>query len=144
MQLDAKVKERLRSDKGLEKIMSAEEAASMVRDGMVIGVSGFTASGYPKAVPHAIAERGKAGEKFKISVYSGASLGPEIDTELTEAGVLQYRMPYMTDRTFRKAVNAGECDYVDMHLSQSAQFVNYGIMPKVDIAIVEALAINED
>ncbi len=144
MELDAKVKERLRSSKGYDLIMSAEEAAAMVKDGMVLGVSGFTASGYPKAVPHALAERGKRGEKFKVDVYSGASLGPEIDTEMTEAGILGYRMPYMTDNVFRKAVNSGKCDYVDMHLSQSAQYVNYGILPKIDIAIVEALAINED
>lgn len=144
MELDPKVKERLRSDKGASLIMSADEAAAMVKDGMVLGVSGFTASGYPKAVPHALAERGKRGEKFKVDVYSGASLGPEIDTEMTEAGILGKRMPYMTDKTFRKAVNTGACDYVDMHLSQSAQYVNYGVMPKIDMAIVEALAINED
>ncbi|NLD11312.1 acetyl-CoA hydrolase/transferase family protein [Aminicella lysinilytica] len=144
MELDPKVKERLRSDKGASLIMSADEAAAMVKDGMVLGVSGFTASGYPKAVPHALAERGKRGEKFKVDVYSGASLGSEIDTEMTEAGILGKRMPYMTDKTFRKAVNTGACDYVDMHLSQSAQYVNYGVMPKIDMAIVEALAINED
>ena len=56
MELDPKVKERLRSDKGASLIMSADEAAAMVKDGMVLGVSGFTASGYPKAVPHALAE----------------------------------------------------------------------------------------
>lgn len=144
MELDPKVKERLRSEKGVDLIMSAEKAAEMVKDGMVLGVSGFTASGYPKAVPHALAERGKHGEKFKVDVYSGASLGPEIDTEMTEAGIMGKRMPYMTNKSFRKAVNTGVCDYVDMHLSQSAQYVNYGVMPKIDIAIVEALAINED
>lgn len=144
MELDPKVKERLRSEKGVDLIMSAEKAAEMVKDGMVLGVSGFTASGYPKAVPHALAERGKRGEKFKVDVYSGASLGPEIDTEMTEAGIMGKRMPYMTNKSFRKAVNTGVCDYVDMHLSQSAQYVNYGVMPKIDIAIVEALAINED
>lgn len=144
MELDSKIKERLRSEKGASLIMSAEEAAKMIKDGMVLGVSGFTASGYPKAVPHAIAERGRNGEKFKVDVYSGASLGPEIDTEMTEAGVLRKRMPYMTNKAFRQAVNTGKCDYVDMHLSQSTQYVNYGVMPKIDIAIVEALAINED
>ena len=33
------------------KIMSAEEAAKMIKSGMTIGVSGFTNIGYPKAVP---------------------------------------------------------------------------------------------
>lgn len=31
-----------------------------------------------------------------------------------------------------------------MHLSHSTQYINYGAIPKVDIAIVEALAITED
>ena len=144
MEVDEKVKERLRSEKAYDLIMSAEEAAAMIKDGMTLGVSGFTASGYPKAVPHALAERGKKGEKFKVNVYSGASLGPEIDTEMTEAGIMGMRMPYMTDSTFRAAVNKGECDYIDMHLSHSTQYINYGALPKVEIAIVEALALNED
>ena len=144
MDLDPQIRERLRSEKGDALIMSAEQAAEMIEDGMVLGVSGFTASGYPKAVPHALAERGKRGEKLKVDVYSGASLGPEIDTELTEAGILRKRLPYMTNKSFRNAVNTGKCDYIDMHLSQSTQYVNYGVVPKVDIAIVEALAINED
>ena len=144
MEVDEKVKERLRSEKAYDLIMSAEEAAAMIKDGMTLGVSGFTASGYPKAVPHALAERGKKGEKFKVNIYSGASLGPEIDTEMTEAGIMGMRMPYMTDSTFRAAVNKGECDYIDMHLSHSTQYINYGALPKVEIAIVEALALNED
>ena len=42
MQVDAKVKERLRSDRGYDLIMSAEDAAAMIEDNMVLGVSGFT------------------------------------------------------------------------------------------------------
>ena len=38
------------------KIMSAEEAAKMIKSGMTIGVSGFTNIGYPKAVPTALAD----------------------------------------------------------------------------------------
>lgn len=144
MEVSDDVKERLRNKKAFDLLMSAEEAALMIHDGMVIGVSGFTASGYPKSVPLALAARGNAGEKLKVDIYSGASLGPEIDTEMTKAGVLRRRLPYMTDRTFRKAVNSGECDYVDLHLSQFGQYVQYGYVPKIDVAIIEALAINED
>ena len=38
------------------KIMSAEAAAEFVKDGDNVGTSGFTPSGYPKAVPLALAE----------------------------------------------------------------------------------------
>ena len=36
---------------------SAADAADMIRNGDVLGVSGFTLAGYPKAVPLAIAAR---------------------------------------------------------------------------------------
>lgn len=144
MKLDNSVQERLRNQKCYKLITTAEKAAEFVKDGMVVGVSGFTASGYPKAVPHALAERGKSGNKFKIDLYSGASIGPEIDTEMTEAGVIHKRLPYITDSVLRKAVNNGDVQYIDMHLSHSSQYVNYGTLPKIDIAIVEALAINDD
>ena len=74
---------RLRDMRALSLVMSAEEAAELVKDGMTVGVSGFTPSGYPKAVPLALAERAKNGENIKIDLYSGASVGPEIDTALT-------------------------------------------------------------
>ena len=38
------------------KVMTAEQAAKLIRSGMTIGVSGFTNVGYPKAVPLALAE----------------------------------------------------------------------------------------
>lgn len=44
------------------KIMTAEQAAQLVRTGMTIGVSGFTSVGYPKAVPLALAASGHARE----------------------------------------------------------------------------------
>lgn len=144
MNQDFRIRERLRSQAGYELITTAEKAAALIKDQMVIGVSGFTASGYPKAVPHALAQRGKNGEKFKVDLYSGASIGPEIDTEMTEAGIIRKRLPYITDSVLRNAVNRGDVNYIDMHLSHSAQYVSYGVLPKIDIAIVEALAVNED
>ncbi|MEG0924969.1 MAG: acetyl-CoA hydrolase/transferase family protein [Anaerovoracaceae bacterium] len=144
MKFDPILKERIRNEKAFDLIKTAKEAADLIEDGMVIGVSGFTPSGYPKAVPLALAERGKNGEKLKIDVYSGASVGPEIDTAMTEAGIIRKRLPYLTNSTIRKAINAGELEYIDMHLSHSTQYVNYGAIPKVNIAIIEALAITED
>ena len=84
---------RLRDSKALSLVRSAEEAAEIIKDGMTVGVSGFTPSGYPKAVPLALAERAKGGEKIKIDLYTGASVGPEIDTALTEAGAIRKRLP---------------------------------------------------
>lgn len=41
------------------KVMEPTKAAEFVNDGDNVGFSGFTPSGYPKAVPLALAERGK-------------------------------------------------------------------------------------
>ena len=41
-------------------------------------LSGFTRAGDAKVVPAALVERAK-NEKFKVDVYTGASLGPEVD-----------------------------------------------------------------
>lgn len=141
---DERLKERLRNPKAFDLIMTAEEAAEMIEDKMVIGASGFTPSGYPKAVPMAVAERAKAGERLKLDLYSGASVGPELDGAWAEAGIIRKRLPYHTNATIRDKINKGDIEYIDMHLSHSTQYVNMGAIPKVDIAIIEALAITED
>ena len=135
---------RLRNPDALSLLVSAQEAASMIQDGMTVGVSGFTPSGCPKVVPLALAEQVKNGRKMQINLYSGASVGVEIDTALTEAGIIKKRIPYQTNALIRNSINNGEIAYADMHLSQSAQIVQSGAMPQIDIAIVEALAITEE
>lgn len=125
------------------KVMEPAKAAEFVNDGDNVGFSGFTPSGYPKAVPLALAERGKK-SPFKINVWTGASVGPEIDQAMVEAGIVDRRLPYQTNATMRKAINAGQVKYADIHLSHMAQMVRYGFMANrhgVDIAIVEACKI---
>ena len=133
--MEEELKVRLRSKIAEALITTPDKAAMMIKDGMVVGVSGFTPSGYPKAVPVALAKRAEKGEKLKIDLYSGASLGPEIDTMLVEAGVIRKRLPYHTNATIRKAINSGNVQYIDMHLSQSPQYVNMGFLPKPDARV---------
>ena len=131
-----------------EKIMSAEEAAALIRSGDQIGMSGFTGSGYPKAVPielaRRIADANLRGQKFQVSVFTGASTGPELDGALAMAGGINLRLPYQSDPETRKRINAGEMDYMDIHLSHVAQFVEYGFLGKMDVALVEVTAMLED
>jgi succinyl-CoA:acetate CoA-transferase len=131
-----------------EKIMSAEEAAALIRSGDQVGMSGFTGSGYPKAVPPVLAKRiAEAhihGEKFQVSVFTGASTGPELDGALAMAGGIQLRLPYQSDPETRKRINAGEMEYMDIHLSHVAQFMEYGFLGKLDVALIEVAAVLED
>ena len=131
-----------------QRVMSGEEAAALIQPGAQIGMSGFTGSGYPKAVPMALARRitdaHLRGQKFKVNVYTGASTGPELDGALAMAGGMQLRIPYQSDPITRKLINSGEMQYIDMHLSQVAQYVEYGFMGKLDLALIEVTAILED
>ena len=49
------VRTRIQSQAVAAKVMSAEEAAALIAPGDHVGMSGFTGSGYPKAVPAALA-----------------------------------------------------------------------------------------
>ena len=130
------------------KIMCAAEAAALIRSGDQIGMSGFTGSGYPKAVPielaHRIAEAHFRGQKFQVSVFTGASTGPELDGALAMAGGIHLRLPYQSDPETRKRINAGEMEYMDVHLSHVAQIVEYGFLGKLDVALIEVTAVLED
>ena len=128
--------------------MSADEAAALIPSGVNVGMSGFTGSGYPKSVPGAlarrIAEAHASGEHFRIGVWTGASTAPELDGALAEADGVELRLPYQSDPTCRKRINAGQMEYIDIHLSHVAQFVWFGFLGKLDIALVEVAGILED
>jgi len=130
------------------RIMSAEEAAALIHFGTRIGMSGFTGAGYPKAVPMALARRisdaNLRGQKSQVSIFTGASTGPELDGALAMAGGIQLRLPYQSDPETRKRINAGEMEYMDIHLGHVAQYVEYGFLGKMDWALVEVTAILED
>lgn len=131
-----------------KRVVSAEEAAALIASGTRIGMSGFTGSGYPKAVPLALARRiadaNLRGDKFQVSIFTGASTGPELDGALAMAGGIQLRLPYQSDPETRKRINAGEMEYMDIHLSHVAQYVEYGFLGKMDWALIEVAAILED
>ena len=131
-----------------QKEMSAEEVAGLIHHGEVISTSGFTPAGYPKSIPKALAARATAlheqGEDFKISLYTGASVGDELDGELSRAKAVQFRMPYQSNKDMRAGINSGEVEFVDFHLSHVAQYLRYGFIPKTDTAIVEACEVTND
>ncbi len=136
--------ERIRREDLKKRIMSAEEASQFIKDGMVVATSGFTPSGYPKAVPLALEKRSSSGEKIGITVISGASVGDELDGALCRSGVMKRRYPYQTHDDVRNAINTRSIAYQDMHLSHVSQYIDYGFFGKINVALVEALAITEE
>lgn len=126
-----------------DKIVSAEQAAALVHDGMVVGMSGFGGGGDAKAIPRALAERAKH-EPLKITLITGASLGSGLDGLMSESGLLARRMPFQGDPVLRKAINEGKVIFIDQHLSHVVEQIRSGALPMPDVAVIEAAAITEE
>jgi succinyl-CoA:acetate CoA-transferase len=141
-------KRRIQNAAFASKVMSADAAAALISNGSSIGMSGFTGSGYPKAVPEALARRigeaNKHDDRFSVSVWTGASTGPDLDGALAAVDGIDLRMPYQGDPVTRAKINAGLMDYLDIHLSHVAQMVWEGFFGHLDLAIVEVSGITPE
>jgi len=130
------------------KLMSPDDAASLIRHGDTIGMSGFTVSGYPKAVPQALAahisQSHAAGREFRVNVWTGASTGPELDGALAQADGIALRLPYQADPDCRNAINAGRIEYADLHLGGVASYARAGCLGTLDWAIIEVIKVLQD
>lgn len=135
--------ERIRRSDLHNKVMSAEQASLFIKDGMTVGMSGFTRAGEAKAVPRALAERVRE-NPMKINLMTGASLGNDLDKLLTESGALARRMPFQVDSTLRKAINNGEVMFIDQHLSETVEQLRNHQLTMPDVAVIEAVAITEE
>lgn len=129
-------------------ILTPQEAADLFHDGDNVGLSGFTAPGAPKVVPGAIAEKAERlhaeGKPFKINIFSGASTSDRCDGALARANAIGKRTPYQNLPDLRKRINAHDCHYFDLHLSELAQKFRYGFYGDLDIAIIEASDLQDD
>lgn len=139
---------RIKSVELRAKLMPAEAAAELITPGSTVGMSGFTGSGYPKAVPQALAKRMEkahlAGQPFRLRVWTGASTGPELDGALARANGIEFRLPYNSDPIAREKINRGEMEYFDMHLSQVAPMAWQGFLGHLDTALIEISGITAD
>lgn len=128
--------------------ISAQEAAEHIKNGDNVGFSGFTASGTPKVVTEALAEKAikehEAGRPFKINIFSGASTNDHVDGALARANAINMRTPYQSNADLRKRLNAHDAHYFDLHLSELAQKLRYGTFGDIDVAIIEAAEISDN
>ena len=129
-------------------ILTAEEAAQFINNNDFVAFSGFTPAGSPKAVPMALAKRAielhANGEEFAIKLISGASISAKVDNALADADCVKWRAPYQSAPSLRNKINAGQIEFVDMHLSEVTQMIKYGFFGEIDIAVVEAVDVTED
>ncbi|WHY71014.1 acetyl-CoA hydrolase/transferase family protein [Fictibacillus enclensis] len=134
---------RIRDQRLHDRIVSAEEAASWIEDGMTLGLSGFTRAGDVKAVPFALAKRAEE-NPLKVNVFTGASLGSDVDKLFAEKNLINKRLPFQADATMRKGINAGDFHFVDQHLSHTSEWIRSNVLDTIDFAILEAIAVTEE
>lgn len=129
-------------------ILTAEEAAKLIHNGEIIGISGLTPAGAVKVVPGAIARRAEAehaaGREFKISLFTGGSNTQEVDGALSNAQALLCRAPFQSNPDMRGHINAPDMHYYDLHLSVVTQNMRYGHLPRVRTAIVEVCDVTDE
>jgi len=137
------IKNRIRIEELLDRVVSAEEAASWIEDGMSLGLSGFTRAGDVKVVPRALVKRAEK-EPLKVSVYTGASLGADTDKLLAESGILHKRSPFQADPAMRKKINEGDFYFVDIipttQVGNSAIFAEHAKNIIVEINLAHPLS----
>jgi succinyl-CoA:acetate CoA-transferase len=129
------------------KVISPEEAAALISPGDHIGMSGFTGSGHPKAVPAALAgramEAAARGDHFAVSVWT-VSTAPQAVGAMAAVDEIDLRMPYQSDPVTRAKINEGQLAYLDVHLSHVAQLVREGSFGHLDVALVEVAGVTAD
>ena len=128
--------------------MTAEAAAELIQHGDVLGMGGFTATGVPKAVPFALAQRAERlhaqGIPFRVGLETGASMGDSCDGALARAHAVEFRTPYQSNKSMREEINAEGTHYFDMHLSHMPQHLRYGFVPRPQWAVIEASYVDEE
>ncbi|MEG2104185.1 MAG: acetyl-CoA hydrolase/transferase C-terminal domain-containing protein [Oscillospiraceae bacterium] len=132
--------DRILSPELSSRVMSLSDAASLIKPGMTIALSGFS-TGYPKAIPCEILRQGTAKD---LKVFSGAAKGDGLLTAIAHSGMVSRFGAFQLGREMRKTINRGEIAYSDIHLSQLAHKLKNGTYGKIDFAIIECCKIKED
>jgi acetyl-CoA hydrolase len=147
----AQLLERIRHEGLRSKITTAEATVAFFENNMYLGFSGFS-EGHPKLVPAVLAdhvERSGLAGKIRFNVYTGASIGIDVDDRWSRLGMLDRRWPQQQGFYVQRAVNAAEVNFGDRHLSMYAQDFGYGFYTldnggEIDLAIIEASCITEE
>src|SRR5699024_6995544 len=81
---------------------------------------------------------------FKVNVFTGASLGSDLDRLMSDSGIIHKRLPFQADKTMRHNINEGNHLFVDQHLSHTAELLRQNAIDTIDYAILEAVSITDD
>ena len=125
-----------------KRVVSVQEAASFIKSGMTVGMSGFS-TGAPKEIP---VEMVKSSNLSDLTIIQGAGLGAGNDMldVVAQSSAVSRFAAFQWDAEMRKAINRGSVAFNDVHLSQLSEKIRNGTFGKIDIAIIECSLIYED
>lgn len=103
----------------------------------------------PAALADHVEKNGLQG-KLKYELFVGASTSSDNETRWAELDMISRRSCAVSGKPVVKAVNTGQIEFFDRHVSSFPQELMYGFYTlkkpdgKLDVAVVEASAITED
>lgn len=152
----SELENRIRDKSLLSKVTTPDKLIPLFKETekrtLNLGWSGFTPVGYPKVMTAALAdyvEKNNLQGKWLFNVFTGASIGKEVEDRWASLKMIDRRWPYQTGKEIANGINCGEIRMGDKHLSVFPQDFFNGFYTKeqgggLDIAIIEASAIDED
>jgi len=152
----SELEKRIRDKSLMSKVTTSDKIiplfAETEKRRLNLGWSGFTPVGYPKTITADLAdyvEKNNLQGKWVFNIFTGASIGAEIEDRWVQLGMIDKRWPYQTSKVMKNAINEGKIRMGDKHLSMFSQDVLYGFYTKeegekLDYAIIEASAIDEN
>jgi succinyl-CoA:acetate CoA-transferase len=137
------IEARIKHRESLAKVVTADQAALLFRDGMLVATSGST-MGYPKATFKALSERiGREGG-LKIDLLCAGPLSSEVEDALADVGGIRTRIGAIGGENLRAAINRGEVRFIEGKGGQLPLQVKRGWFGPVDMAVVEAIGLTPD
>lgn len=128
--------ERIRCPELLGKVVSAGTAASLIQNGMTVGVCSDLLP-----LCRVLERQVKKGRDLQIQLWSGVAF-LQADRMLGKLGVIKRRIGQQT--LIRGAINAQKVEYLDAPLGFFYQSIRGGELGHLDLAIVEAVGITPE
>lgn len=124
-------------------VVPAQQAASLITNGMLVAMSGYSAAGYPKAVVEELVVRKQSEPELTIDLLTAAN-APWLDEQLGAAGLIGRRTPMCASRGLASRINSGSVRYVEQQMNRMPALLKSGSFGTIDIAVIEALGFDEE
>lgn len=137
------MKEKIKDFSLHSRIAQPADAASLIRPNSTVAMSGYAMAGYPKVITRELVLRQEAGEELELHLLTGANV-PYLDEMLSVGNLIKRRTPMCAARPLAALINQRRVDYTEQQMCKMPRLLRSGRLGKIDVAVVEALAIEAD